>query len=130
DGKGTIFVNIEDKNSISAFDAKTLTVKGTWPLMGCESPSGLSIDAAHRRLFAACDKAMGVMNADNGKVVATIPIGGDPDGDAFDPATGLIFASCREGLLSVIHEDSPDKYSVEANVTTQSGARTLSLDPK
>ena len=130
DGKGMIFVNIEDKNSIAAFDTATMTLKGTWPLSGCDSPSGLSIDTAHRRLFAACDKAMGVMNADNGKVIATIPIGGDPDGDAFDPATGLIFASCREGLLSVIHEDSPDKYSVQANVQTQSGARTLTLDPK
>src|SRR5262249_24450053 len=80
DGKGMIYVNIEDKNSISAFDAKSLALKGTWPLSGCDSPSGLSIDTAHRRLFAACDKAMGVMNADNGKMVATIPIGGDPDG--------------------------------------------------
>ncbi len=128
--RGTIFVNIEDKGAITAFDAKTLAVKGTWPLKGCDSPSGLSIDSAHRRLFAACDKAMGVMNADNGQVVATIPIGGDPDGGAFDPATGLVFASCRDGFLSVIHEDSPDKYSVQANVPTQQGARTLTLDPK
>ena len=67
--------------------------------------------SAHSRLFAACDKVMVVVNADTGKVVASPPIGGDPDGNGFDPGTGMLFASCREGLVSVIHEDSPDKYT-------------------
>jgi YVTN family beta-propeller protein len=130
DGKGNLFVNLEDKSSIMEFDTKSLAVKGTWPLAPCEGPSALAVDGAHRRLFVACDKVMVVVNADTGKVVASPPIGGDPDGDGFDPATGLAFASCREGLLSIIHEDSPDKYSTVDNVMTQFGARTMALDPK
>jgi hypothetical protein len=70
------------------------------------------------------------MNADTGKVIATVPIGGGVDGGGFDPATGLVFASCGEGVLSVIHEDSPDKLSVVENVKTQAAARTMALDPK
>jgi len=130
DGKGNMFVNLEDKSAIMEFDTKTLAVKGNWPLAPCEGPSALAVDVAHRRLFAACDKVMAVINADTGKVVASPPIGGDPDGDGFDPSTGLIFASCREGLLSILHEDSPDKYSSVANINTQAGARTMTLDPK
>jgi DNA-binding beta-propeller fold protein YncE len=130
DGKGNVFVNIEDKSSLVEFDAKTLVVKSTWPLAPCEGPSALAFDSAHHRLFAACDKLLTVVNADTGKVVATPPIGGDPDGDGFDPATGLVFASCREGLVTVIHQDSADKYSVVGNVTTQFGTRTMTLDPK
>jgi len=130
DGKGNVFVNLEDKSSITEFDAKTLAIKGTWPLAPCEGPSALAVDTAHRRLFASCDKVMVVINADNGKVVASPPIGGDPDGNGFDPATGMLFAACREGLVSVIHEDSPDKYSVVGNITTQFGTRTMTMDPK
>jgi hypothetical protein len=130
DGKGNVFVNIEDKSSLQEFDAKTLALKGTWPLAPCEGPSALAFDSAHHRLFAACDKVMVVVNADTGKVVASPPIGGDPDGDGYDQATGMIFASCREGLVSVIRQDSADKYSVVGNVTTQFGTRTMALDPK
>lgn len=130
DGKGNMFVNLEDKSAIMEFDTKSLAVKGTWPLAPCEGPSALAVDVAHRRLFVACDKVMVVVNADTGKVVASPPIGGDPDGAGFDPATGMAFASCREGLLSIIHEDSPDKYTVVDNVMTQFGARTMTLDPK
>jgi DNA-binding beta-propeller fold protein YncE len=130
DGRGNVFVNLEDKSAITEFDAKTLAVKATWPIAPCEGPSGLAMDTAHRRLFAVCDKVMVAVNADTGKVVAFAPIGGDPDGNGFDPATGMIFASCREGLVSVIHEDSPDKYTVVGNVITQYGTRTMSLDPK
>jgi YVTN family beta-propeller protein len=130
DGKGNVFVNLEDKSSIAEFDAKTLAMKGTWPLAPCEGPSALAIDTAHRRLFAACDKVMVVINADTGKVIASPPIGGDPDGNGFDPATGMLFAACREGLISVIHEDSADKYSAVGNVTTQFGTRTMAMDSK
>lgn len=130
DGKGNMFVNLEDKSTILEFNTKTLEVKGSWPLAPCEGPSALSMDRAHGRLFVACDKVLAVVDADTGKVVASPPIGGDPDGDGFDPGTGLVFASCREGLLSILHEDAPDKYSVVANVTTQFGARTMTLDPK
>lgn len=130
DGRGNMFVNLEDKSAILEFDVKTLAVKGTWPIAPCEGPSALAYDSAHHRLFAACDKILGVINADNGKVVASPPIGGDPDGDGYDPGTGMIFAACREGLVSVIHEDGPDKYSVIGNITTQFGTRTMTLDPK
>jgi DNA-binding beta-propeller fold protein YncE len=130
DGQGHMFVNLEDKSSILEFDVKTLAVKGSWPLAPCEGPSALAYDSAHHRLFAACDKILAVVNADTGKVVASPPIGGDPDGDGFDPGTGMVFAACREGLVSVLHEDSPDKYSAVGNITTQFGTRTMTLDPK
>lgn len=130
DGRGNVFVNIDDKSSMVEFDAKTLAIKAEWPLAPCEGPSALAYDAAHRRLFAACDKVMVVVNADTGKVVASPPIGGDSDGNGYDPATGLLFASSKQGLISVIHQDSPDKYSVLANVTTQFGTGTMTLDTK
>jgi YVTN family beta-propeller protein len=130
DGRGNMFVNLEDKSSIMEFDTKTLAVKGTWPLAPCEGPSALAADTKNHRLFAACGKMIAVVNMDNGKVVATPAIGGDPDGNGFDPGTGLIFATCREGLLTVIHQDGPDKYSIVGNVNTQFGARTMALDPK
>ena len=130
DGKGNMFVNLEDKSEIMKFDTKTLAVKGSWPLAPCEGPSALAFDSVHHRLFAACDKVMAVVDADTGKVVAAPPIGGDPDGNGFDPGTGLVFASCREGLVSILHQDSADKYSAVDNVTTQFGTRTMTLDPK
>jgi DNA-binding beta-propeller fold protein YncE len=125
-----MFVNLEDKSSILEFDVKTLAIKGTWPLAPCEGPSALAYDSAHKRLFAACDKILAVVDADTGKVVASPPIGGDPDGDGFDPGTGMVFASCREGLISVLHQESADKYSAVGNITTQFGTRTMTLDPK
>jgi len=130
DGKGNVYVNLEDKSSMAVFDTKGLTVKNTWPLAPCDGPSAIAMDAPNRRVFAACDKVMVVVNADTGKVIASPPIGGDPDGNGFDPVTRMLFASCREGLVSVIHEDSPDKYSVVTNITTQFGTRTMTLDPK
>ena len=130
DGKGNVFVNLEDKSSLVEFDAKTLAVKGTWPIAPCDGPSGIALDVAHRRVFSVCDKTMVATNADTGKVVASLPIGGDPDGAGYDPATGMVFASCREGILSVLHQDSPDKYSAVANINTQFGARTMTVDTK
>jgi DNA-binding beta-propeller fold protein YncE len=130
DGKGNVFVNIDDKSTMIKFDAKSLTIKAEWPLAPCDGPSALTYDAAHNRLFAACDKVMAVVNPDTGKVVASPPIGGDPDGNAYDPATGMLFASCKEGLVSLIHQDSPDKYRVVTNVTTQYGTSTMTIDPK
>ena len=130
DGSGNMFVNLTDKSAIMSFDTKTFAKKGPWPLAPCEGPSALAADTKNRRLFAACDKMIAVMNMDTGKVVATPAIGGDPDGNGFDPGTGMIFATCREGLLTVIHQDSPDKYTIIGNVNTQFGARTMALDPK
>lgn len=131
DTKGMIFVNIEDKSQIDAIDPNKLEVKSSWPVAPCEEPSGLAIDRKHRRLFAGCDnKMMAVVDANSGKVIATPAIGDGVDADAFDPETGLAFASCGEGVLTVVHEDSPDKFSVVENVPTQQGARTMALDEK
>jgi YVTN family beta-propeller protein len=129
-GKGSLFVNIEDKSSIQEFDTTSLAVKGMWSLAPCDGPSALAYDAGHNRLFAACDKVMVVFDPAAHKVVASPAIGGDPDGNGFDPATGMLFASCREGLVSILHQDSADKYSVVDNVNTQFGTRTMALDLK
>ena len=125
DGKGEIFVNIEDKSELTAIDANKLVVKSTWPLAPCESPSGLSMDRKNRRLFVGCEnKMMAVVNADTGKVLATPAIGDGVDATTFDDETGLAFASCGEGVLTVVREESPEKFSVAENVPTQQGART------
>jgi DNA-binding beta-propeller fold protein YncE len=131
DGKGTIYVNLEDKNQLFALDPAKLAVKSRWPLTGCESPSGLAMDRKNRRLFSGCDnKVMDVVDADSGKVLATLPIGEGVDATAFDDDTGLAFASCGEGVMTVVQEESPDKFSVAETVKTQRGARTMALDPK
>jgi DNA-binding beta-propeller fold protein YncE len=131
DGKGEIFVNIEDKSQLDAIDPNTLEVKSRWPLAPCQEPSGLSMDRKNRRLFVGCDnKMMAVVDADSGKVLATPAIGEGVDATAFDEGTGLAFASCGEGVLTVVREDSPSKFSVAENVKTQEGARTLALDDK
>jgi DNA-binding beta-propeller fold protein YncE len=128
---GEIFVNIEDKGEITVIDPQSLKVKSVWPLAPCESPSGLAIDLKNRRLFSGCDKKMmAVVNADSGKLITTVPIGDGVDANRFDPDTHLAFASCGEGVLTVVHEDSPEKFSVMQNVPTQPGARTMELDPK
>jgi DNA-binding beta-propeller fold protein YncE len=131
DAKGEIFVNIEDKSELVAIDPNKLEVKSKWPLAPCEEPSGLSIDRKNRRLFVGCDnKMMAVVDADSGKVLATPAIGEGVDATTFDPETGLAFASCGEGVLTVVKEDSPEKFTVAENVPTQQGARTLALDQK
>jgi len=129
DAKGEIFVNIEDKSELTAIDPNKLEVKSTWPLAPCEGPSGLSIDRKNRHLFAGCDKMMAIVDADSGKVLATPAIGDGVDATTFDAGTGLAFASCGEGVLTVVKEESPGKFSAE-NVPTQRGARTLALDAK
>ena len=131
DGKGNIFVNIETKNSLAEFDAKTLAVKHTYPLPGCKGPSGIAMDTTTRRIFIGCSDSnmMVIVNADTGKLVAKFAIGEDTDASRFDPATHLVFASCVNGL-NIIHEDSPDKFSAPVKVETQDGARTMELDPK
>lgn len=131
DAKGEIFVNIEDKSELVAIDPKKLEVKAKWPLAPCTEPSGLAIDRKHRRLFVGCDnKMMAVVDADSGKVLATPAIGEGVDATAFDDETGLAFASCGEGVLTVVKEESPDKFSVSENVPTKRGARTMALDSK
>jgi len=131
DLKGTVFVNIEDKSELTAIDPSKLEVKAKWPLAPCTEPSGLAIDRKNRRLFAGCDnKMMAVVDADSGKVLATPAIGEGVDATAYDDETGLAFASCGEGVLTVVRQESPDKYSVAENATTERGARTMALDAK
>jgi DNA-binding beta-propeller fold protein YncE len=132
DLKGTVFVNIEDKSELTAIDPIKLEVKAKWPLAPCTEPSGLAIDRKNRRLFAGCDnKMMAVVDADSGKVLATPAIGEGVDAAAYDDETGLAFASCGgDGVLTVVKQESPDKYSVVENAKTQRGARTMALDTK
>jgi DNA-binding beta-propeller fold protein YncE len=131
DGAGHVYANLEDKSEVVAIDSQGLSVKARWPLAPCEEPSGMAMDRDHRRLFSGChNKMMAVMDADSGKVLATPPIGEGVDANAFDPGTGLAFSSNGSGTLTVVHEDSPDKFSVVGNVETQRGARTMALDLK
>jgi DNA-binding beta-propeller fold protein YncE len=131
DGRGRLFVNTEDRSTIQVVDTRTLKPVASWPIAPVEGGTGLSIDATHHRLFSSGGNGMlAVVDSDSGAVVATPPIGEDPDGDAFDPAGGLVFTSNMVGTLSVLHEDSPDSYGVVQTVTTAFGARTIALDAK
>src|SRR5271165_164036 len=122
DGKGEIFVNIEDKSQLDAIDPAKLEVKSRWPLAPCQEPSGLSMDRKNRRLFAGCDNTMmAVVDADSGKVIATPAIGDGVDATAFDEDSSLAFASCGEGVLTVVREESASKFTVAENVKTQQG---------
>ena len=129
DGAGRVYVNVEDKNQIAEIDSKTLKVLQVWPVDGCNEPAGLAIDVAHKRLFAGChNQVMAVVDSTSGKVVATVPIGTGVDANRYDPPTGLAFASCGDGTITVAHQDSPDKYTVVQTISTQRGARTMALD--
>lgn len=131
DGQGHIYNNLEDKSEEVVIDSKSLKILNRWPLAPCESPSGVAMDQEHRRLFIGChNKMMAIMDADSGKIVATVPIGQGVDANRFDPATQLAFSSNGDGTLTVVHEDSPDKYTVVDNVQTERGARTMALDMK
>lgn len=131
DGAGHVWANIEDKNELVELDPKAAKVLATWSLAPCESPSGLALDAAHRRLFSVCDnRTMTVLDADDGHRVATVAIGNGPDAAAFDSRRGLVYSSNgQDGTLTVVHEDDPNHYRVLATVPTQATARTLALDP-
>lgn len=132
DGAGTIFVNIETRNELVAFDAKTLAVKGHYPLAGCEAPTGQAMDIAHGRIFSVCDGGvMTVVDSKTGKLVTTVRIGDGPDAARFDPSSQLIFSSNGgDGTMTIVHEDSPDRYTVLDNITTERGARTMELDSR
>ena len=131
DGKGMLWVNVEDKSEIVQFDTRTLAVRAHWPLSPCEEPSGLALDRASRRLFSVCsNKLMAIVDADIGNVVTTVPTGDGTDAAAFDPAMQLAFASNGEGTLTVVHEDAANTAHVVQSVATQRGARTMALDAK
>jgi YVTN family beta-propeller protein len=132
DERGHVFVNLEDKSLVAEFDSRKLgPVLARWPIAPAEEPSGLAIDRKHARLFSTgANKTLAVLDAETGKVLTTLPIGGGVDAAGFDPGTGLAFTSNGEGTLTVVREDSPDKFTVLENVATQRGARTMALDPK
>ncbi len=130
DGQGTIFVNLEDKSEIVAFDARTLAVKHRWPVAPGEEPSGLALDQAHHRLFSVCSNGkMVVINSLTGEKVAELPIGAGVDGVVFDPARQVALSSNGSGTLTVVHEDSPSTFRVVQTLPTERGARTIALDP-
>jgi DNA-binding beta-propeller fold protein YncE len=132
DDQGHVFVNVEDKSLLLEIDAQKLAVLHRWPLTGCKEPSGLAFDQKNHRLFSVCgNKKMMVVNSETGKIVTTIAIGEDPDAAGFDPGTQLVFSSNGEsGDLTVIHEDSADKYTVMETVPTKKYARTMAIDLK
>ncbi len=131
DLKGHVYVNIEDKSEIAAIDAKSFKVLSRWSIVPGEEPSGLSMDLASRRLFSVCgNKMMVVSDPDNGKVVTTVPIGDGPDACKFDPETHLAFSSNGEGTITVIREESPEKFVVVETAKTQPRARTMEIDTK
>jgi YVTN family beta-propeller protein len=132
DGKGTVFVNIEDKNELVAIDSSTLTIKSRWPVAPAGTPTALAMDTAHRRLFSAGRKPqmLVVLDADSGKVIQSFPISGGADAAVFEPETGMVYVSTREGFVHIFHEDTPDKFSEVEKVKTELGAKTMALDKK
>lgn len=131
DGKGRVYVNLEDKSAVAVIDMKQMKVTDTWKIEGGEEPSGLAIDTKHHRLFAGCaNQVMAVLDAKTGKTLATVPIGKGVDGCAFDLGTGEAFASCGgDGVLTIVKETSAGKFEVVQTVQTQRGTKTLALDP-
>ncbi|ADB42690.1 YncE family protein [Spirosoma linguale] len=130
DDHGTIFVNLEDKNEVAVFDAKSLTVKHHWKLGKGEEPTGLAFDKPHHRLFSTCHKVMVVMDSQTGKVLAEVPTGSGTDGAVFDSSTGSAISSNGEGTLTIVKEVKPGQFDAVQTVTTQRGARTVTIDPK
>ncbi len=130
DGAGHVFVNIEDSAELVVIDQVANEVQARWPLAPCTNPTGLALDALHRRLFSVCDNHdMVILDAQSGRKVAIMAIGGAPDGAEYDPGLDMVFSSNGDGTLTLIHEDDPEHFTVAANVPTQEKARTLALDP-
>ncbi len=131
DGKGHIFANVEDKSEVIEFDAKTLAVLQRHKLAPGEEPTGLAYDPKTNRLFSAChNEKLVVTDSKTGKQIAVLPIGAGVDGAVFDPSTNNVVTSNGSGTFTVIHQDSPTKYTVVANMPTAKGARTIAIDPK
>lgn len=129
DGRGHVFVNIEDKNSINVINTTTLKVEKNWPIAPGEEPSGLAFDNKNHRLFSVCgNKKMVVTNAETGKVVATLPIGDRCDGVAFDPTYNRAYSSNGEGTITVVQEVDANTFKVLETIQTQPGARTIAVD--
>ena len=132
DGKGMIYDNNEEKNEVVAIDTRTLEIKARWPVAPEGQAVAMAIDAKNRRLFSAGrnPQFLVMINADNGKVIQSFPISAGVDANVFEPATGLLFVSTREGMIHIFHEDSPNKLSEVDTVKTEYGAKTMQIDPK
>ena len=130
DGKGRIFVNNEGKNTIQVIDVKTMRVLASWPLAPCDGPTGIAYDRTTNRIFCGCGKTSVVVDATSGKVVATIANGDGVDALGWDASQQLIYIPAgRDSNVTVVHEDSPDRYAVVSTVTTMRGAKTITVDP-
>jgi DNA-binding beta-propeller fold protein YncE len=132
DGNGTVYVNLEDKSELVAIDSRSLKIKSRWPLAPAGAPTALAMDVQHHRLFSAGrdPQMLVVLDSDSGKVLQSFPISAGVDAAAFEPETGLLFVSTREGMVHVFHEDSPDKFSEAETIKTEFGAKTMGLDTK
>ena len=132
DGAGIIYNNLEDKNLLNVIDAKAGKVTKTFPLDPCGGPTGLAIDLQHQRLYTVCrkNKGMSVIEIPTGKVITTVPIGAGVDAVSYDPGTGLIICSNGDGTATIIHQDSPDQYTVIQTLNTQWRAKTHAYDPQ
>ena len=131
DGKGNVFVNLEDKSELLRIDAKSLQVKDRWPVAPCQAPSSLAFDGANSRLFLGCrSHVLAVVDSQNGKVIGTYPIGDKVDASAFDAATKIIFSSTGDGHVYRFHQDSPDTYSALELISTSPGSKTMNIDGK
>jgi DNA-binding beta-propeller fold protein YncE len=131
DGTGKIYANVASTGELVRIDAASLKVETRWPLAGCTSPHGLAMDTKTRRLFVSCaNQVMKVVSADDGKIVASFPIGRGTDAAAFDPVRRRAFSANADGTLSVIAENGPDSYVALPSVPTPPGARTIAIDPE
>ena len=131
DAKGHVFVNLVDKDVVLQIDSRKMTAGERWPLGACQRPGTMAIDQKNRRLFIGCaNRLMAILDANDGRLITTVPIGEGRDQAEFDPETGLVFSSNGEGTVTVIRQESPDKYSVLETVKTEPGARTMALDLK
>lgn len=131
DGKGHVFVNFEEGNAVGVIDTAKMSLDHLIPLKGCDGPAPLAIDRINHRLFSGCaNHVMSVTDAASGKVVALVPIGGDPDGIAYDPTTKRIFVANRDGRWTIVHQSTPNSYKVEQPLKIDEYAKTVALDPK
>jgi|ERR1041384_952887 DNA-binding beta-propeller fold protein YncE len=129
DGKGKLFVNNESKNTIQVIDAKSMKAVASWPLDSCDGPTGIAYDRTTDRIFSGCGEMSAVLDAKTGKIVATIKNGDGVDALGWDPGEKLIYLPAgRDSSVTIVHEDSPDKYTVVATVNTGRGAKTISVD--
>jgi len=131
DGKGKVYVNIEDTNEVVEIASINLAVTKRYSLKPCEEPTGMGLDSEHHLIFAGChNKVMAVLDTKAGRVIAMVPIGQGVDGNGYDPGTGLAFSANGDGTLTVVKESSAGKFDVVQSVSTQRGARTMAIDPK